>query len=75
MNYDFYLAGNGGNISDTIIGTVNREPWERPVIGNEIRIKSKIFKVIRTDPTDNPDNTTVKYYVEPLNPNWPYRNK
>lgn len=73
MNYNFYLAGNGGNVSDVLIGTVFREPWQRPVLGNEVKIKSKIFKVIRIIPADNPDNTTVAYYVEPLNPNWPYQ--
>ena len=73
MNYTFYLAGNGGNISDTILGQITREPWERPTLGLELKIKSKTFRVIRIDPTSNPDNTTVSYYVEPLNNNWPYR--
>lgn len=73
MNYTFYLAGNGGNISDTILGQITREPWERPTLGLELKIKSKIFRVIRIDPPSNPDNTSVKYYVEPLNNNWPYR--
>lgn len=73
MNYTFYLAGNGGNISDTILGQITREPWERPTLGLELKIKSKTFRVIRIDPPSNPDNTTVSYYVEPLNNNWPYR--
>lgn len=73
MNYNLYLAGNGGNIKDTVIGQISREPWERPHIGDEIKIKSRLFKVIRTIPSDNPDNTSVTYYVEPLNSNWPYK--
>ncbi len=75
MNYEFWLAGNGGDIPDLVIGQVSRESWQRPTLGQEVKIKSRIFKVIRTDPASNPDNTMVKYYVEPLNNNWPYRNK
>ena len=74
INYLIYIVGNGGNISDTLLGVIFREPWERPQLGQELSIKNKIFRVVKVVPPSNPSNVTVSYYVEPLNNNWPYRN-
>jgi len=58
---------------DLPLGHVFREEWQRPEIGMEVRIKGRVFKITRTVPANNPAGVLVKYYVEPLNSNWPYR--
>ena len=45
----------------------------RPTVGQEISIKGKIFTVLRCDPSSNPENAAVKYYVSTPNDNWPYK--
>ncbi len=75
MNYELWIAGNGGDIPDTVLGVIFREPWQRPTVGQEIQIKGRIFTVLRCDPSNNPDNTVVKYYVDLPNDNWPYKTK
>ena len=73
MNYELWVEGNGGDIRDTVIGVIFRDPWQRPAVGQEIQIKGKIFTILRCDPADNPENTLVKYYIEKPNDNWPYK--
>ena len=73
MNYELWIAGNGGDVPDTILGVIFRDSWQRPAVGQEIQIKRKIFTVLRCDPSDNPDNLSVKYYVTSPNYNWPYK--
>lgn len=73
MNYELWVEGNGGDIPDTVLGVIFREPWQRPAVGQEIQIKGKIFTILRAVPADNPDNTLVKYYIEKPNYNWPYK--
>jgi hypothetical protein len=73
LNYEIWLAGDGGDIPDTPIGYVFRDPWQRPTVGQEIRVQGKIFKVLRSTPSSNPDNAKVIYYVESPNDNWPYK--
>ena len=73
MNYELWIAGNGGDVPDTVLGVIFRDPWMRPAVGQEISIKGKIFTVLRCDPSSNPDNAVVKYYVSAPNDNWPYK--
>lgn len=75
MNYDIWIAGDGGRTPDLFLGTISREPWSRPTLRGQISIKGKVFEVIRLTPTGNPDNVKVTYFVEPLNTNKPYRRK
>jgi hypothetical protein len=67
MNYEFWLAGDGADIPDL------PDPWQRPTVGQEVRIQGKIFKVLRASPSSNPADVKVIYYVEPPNSNWPYK--
>jgi len=73
MNYEFYWDGQPWDMEDIPIGHVFRDEWQRPVIGLELRIKGKIVRVTRTEPAGNPDNVSVKYYVENINGNKPYK--
>lgn len=75
MNYEFYWDGKPWDMDDIPIGHIFRDEWQRPQVGMEIKIKGKLVRVTRTDPTTNPSNTMVKYYVEPVNGNWQYKNK
>lgn len=75
MNYELWMAGNGADIPDTVLGVIFREPWQRPTVGQEIQIKGRIFTILRCVPSSNPDNVMVKYYVDPPNDNWPYKQK
>ncbi len=75
MNYDIFLAGDGGHIPDLFLGTIRRDPVFRPTLRGQISIKGKVFEVIRLTPTGNPDDVKVSYFVEPLNTNKPYRMK
>lgn len=75
MNYEFWWDGQPFNSDDIPIVTISREPWQRPQVGMELSLKGKIVRVTRTDPASNPSDTSVKYYVESINSNWPYKNK
>jgi len=72
MNYNFVLSG-GGHTEDLTIGTIFREPWQRPTLGGRVFIKRVEYDVIKTTPTGNPDNVSVTYLVELHNPSAPYR--
>ncbi len=72
-NYQFFLAGNGGDIADLLLGSITREEFQRPVLHQQIRIKGRLFEVIRINPSNNPTGQLVQYFVEPLNLNKPYR--
>jgi hypothetical protein len=74
-NYEFWLDGQPWDREDIPIGCVFREEWQRPEVGQEVRIKGKIFKVVRTVPAGNPTGQKVIYYVENLNPDWPYKKR
>lgn len=73
-NYEFWIDGKPWDRDDLPIGHVFRNEWERPQVGQEIRIKGKVWKITRTSPPNNPTGQKVIYYVEDLNPNWPYKN-
>lgn len=73
MNYTLILAGNGGDIADRELGVIFREPWCRPQLSEQLEFRGKIFVVVKCTPVGNPDNATVSYTIEPLNPNSPYK--
>ena len=73
MNYSFWWDGQPWGVADLPIGHIFREEWQRPEIGMEVRIKGKVVRVTRTSPSGNPTGVTVKYYVEELNGNKPYK--
>ena len=72
MNYEIWLSGNGGDISDSKLFTIFLEEWSRPTRGQQMKIKGTLFEVDRTDPSDNPTGQMVKIYVQPFNPNKPF---
>lgn len=45
---------------------VKIDEWERPRIGTQLRLpgSSKMWQVIRADPSDNPTGQKVTYFVE-----------
>jgi len=72
--YEFWLVGDGGNLSDTILFSTDLDSWSRPTKGQQIEIKHTLFDVVRTDPiTLPPDTETVKIYVEKHNPVRPFK--
>ena len=71
-NYEFWWDGGPWDKDDLPLGQITREEWQRPEIGMEIRIKGRIVKITRTDPSNNPPGQKVIYFVEPLNGNWPF---
>lgn len=74
MIYEFWLVGNGGNISDTLLFSTDLDSWSRPTKGQQIKIKHTLFEVLRTDPiTLPPDSETVKIYIEKYNPVRPFK--
>lgn len=73
LNYEFWLAGDGGNLADALLFSIILDEWSRPTKGQQITIKNKLFEVVRCDPSSNPDNQTVKYFVEPYNPVRPFK--
>ena len=73
MNYNLYWDGQPYGRDDLLIGTIFREPWQRPTLGAHFTIKGREVKIVRVSPTSNPANALVKYYVEPVTGNWPYR--
>ncbi len=73
MNYNFFWDGQPWDRDDIVIGMIFREPWQRPTLGAELKIKGVLVRVTRIVPRDNPDNAAVTYFVEPLNGNWPYK--
>ena len=73
MNYEFWLVGDGGNLTDTLLFTTFLEAWSRPTRGQQITIKNKLFEVVRCEPASNPDNQLVKYFVAPYNAQSPFK--
>ena len=73
MNYNFFWDGQPWAREDIVIGLIFREPWQRPTLGAELKIKGALVRVTRIVPKDNPDNVSVTYFVEPVNGNWPYK--
>ena len=41
MNYELWRTGDGGDVPDSVIGVIFRDPWQRPTVGQEITIKGK----------------------------------
>ncbi len=72
MNYEIWMAGNGGDIADFKLFTIFLEEWARPTKGQQLTIKGTLMEVLRTDPSDNPTGQMVKIYVQPFNPNKPF---
>lgn len=73
MNYEFWLAGDGGNLADILLFSTFLDEWSRPVKGQQLTIKNKLFDVVRVEPSSNPDNQLVKYFVAPHNPVKPFK--
>lgn len=73
MNYEFWLVGDGGNLTDALLFTTFLEAWSRPTRGQQITIKNKLFEVVRCEPDSNPDNQLVKYFVTPYNAVSPFK--
>lgn len=74
MIYEFWLVGDGGNLSDTLLFSTDLESWSRPTKGQQIKIKHTLFEVLRTDPiTLPPDSERVKIYIEKYNPVSPFK--
>jgi|TARA_R100001244_G_scaffold128621_1_gene99581 hypothetical protein len=72
LNYEIWLSGNGGDISDSKLFTIFLEEWARPTRGQQMKIKGTLFEVDRTDPSDNPTGQMVKIFVSQYNPNKPF---
>ena len=45
MNYEIWIVGDGGDVPDTVLGVIFRDPWMRPAVGQEISIKGKMFTI------------------------------
>ncbi len=73
MNYTLILAGNGGDIANITLGIIEREPWQRPQVNQQIDFHDKTYVVLSCSPANNPDNATVSYIIELFNPNFPYK--
>ncbi len=73
MNYTLILAGNGGDIANTTLGIIEREPWERPQVNQQIEFRNKTYVILSCSPASNPDNSTVSYVIELFNQNFPYK--
>jgi len=73
LNYEFWLAGDGGNLADALLFTTFLDAWSRPTKGQQITIKNKLFEIVRCEPSSNPDNQLVKYFVEPYNAQRPFK--
>lgn len=67
-NYEIWLQGDGGQIADVVLGMIERDDWMRPTVGQEIKLKGKTYYVVRADPSSNPPNVKVKYYVQKRDP-------
>ena len=73
MNYEFLWDGGPFDKDDISIGQIIRDPWQRPTLGQELMIKGALVRVVRINPSNNPDDQKVQYFVEPVNSNWPYK--
>jgi len=73
MNYEIWIAGDGGNTEDYLLGVIFREPWERPVVNQQLEFKHKLFTVVRCIPPTNLETDSVKYFLEPYNSNIPFK--
>lgn len=74
MNYTLILKGDG-QTEDITLGIIERDPEMRPTVGQHIEYKGREYKISKSTPPNNPSTTTVTYYIETYNPNFPYRNK
>lgn len=75
MNYTLVLVGNGSTIPDTTLGIFFRPEGQRPLVGEQLEYKGRVYRVQRASPATNPTTSTVTYYIEPYNSNAPYRTK
>lgn len=64
MNYEIHLEAT----PPILLEEFDQFPENRYNVGDLISVKDqgsrKVFKVLRTEPTSNPDNEKVKYFVE-----------
>lgn len=69
MNYELYEDTD--SINPIFITSFDEKPEFRPHVGDQITLPNdlRIFKVNRADPSDNPSDQKVKYYVNVLVPN------
>lgn len=63
MNYELYEDSDG--INEIFITAFEEVPEFRPHVGDDLKLPNDLrtFKVNRADPTDNPADQKVKYYV------------
>ena len=73
INYDFILVGIPP-VQDMFLTHVRLLNAFRPSVGGQIYISGKKYIVVRANPSGNPDNVSVTYYVQPFNPDYPYKN-
>ena len=73
MNYEIWATGDGSNLADYRLGVIMRDPSLRPLVGEEISIRGRVFRILRCTPSANPTDVMVKYFVSPPNPNRPFR--
>ena len=66
--------GDGGQTPDLLLFSTDLDDWSRPTKGQQIKIKRRLFEVVRTNPiTIPPDSSTVKIYIEKYNPIKPFK--
>jgi len=75
MNYSFWWDGKPHARDDILIGTIFRDPWMKPLLGQQIYIKGKLVRVTRTLPHPITDDVTIKYFVELVSGNEPFKDK
>lgn len=63
MNYEVYEDSD--SIDPIFISSFDEDPELRPRVGDHLTLPNdlRVFKVNRADPTNNPDDQKVKYFV------------
>jgi len=64
-NYEIWLEGDGGRQVPILLKQFAGPSEFRPQLLHELTIEndSNLYRVVRIDPTTNPDTEPVKYYV------------
>jgi hypothetical protein len=73
MNYKILVDNGNPKVKSQPLVQFTRDTFMRPVVGNLIEYKKKLYRVTACSPSNNPDNQTVTYTVKPDNPDAPYR--
>jgi len=66
MNYEIYQDSDG--IDPIFIGSFERRPEFRPQVGDHLTIETsqQVYVVNRAEPSNNPDDQKVLYFVSPF---------